>query len=126
MTTPRSRPWRVVVTDDDPKLMAFLVTTLRGAGHYVFAGYDGQSACELALMLPDVDMLVTNTRIGEVAGRELILSVRRERPGFPVLHIGKPLPNPDAQLSDIPTLQEPFTADQLLKCASNLLARQHT
>jgi hypothetical protein len=49
--------------------MAFLVTTLRDAGHCVFAAYDGDSACELALIVPQVDLLVTNTRIGSLTGR---------------------------------------------------------
>jgi DNA-binding response OmpR family regulator len=43
-------PWRIVVTDDDPKLMTFLVSTLRSAGHCVFAASDGNSACELAFL----------------------------------------------------------------------------
>ena len=59
-------PWRIVVTDDDPQLMTFLVTTLRSAGHCVFAAYDGNSACELALLIPDLDLLITNTRWGFV------------------------------------------------------------
>jgi DNA-binding NtrC family response regulator len=125
MTTQHSRPWRVVVTDDDPRLMAFLVVTLRDAGHCVFAAYDGDSACELALLIPDMDLLITNTRIGEVSGGELIRLVRREKPGLPILHIGEPLPNPDGQLNDIPTLREPFTADQLLGSVRSLIARQH-
>ena len=126
MTSEPSHPWRVVVTDDDPKLMAFLVATLRDAGHCVFAAYDGESACELALLVPDMDLLVTNTRIGEVSGGELIRLVRREKPGLPILHIGEPLANPDGALHDVPSLREPFTADQLLSAARRLVARQTT
>ena len=117
-------PWRMVVTDDDPQLMAFLVTTLRSAGHCVFAAYDGNSACELTLLIPDLDLLITNTRWGSTTNRDLIKSVRDKRPGLPILHIGEPMPNPDGLLDDVPALREPFTATQLLEKVRELVARQ--
>lgn len=117
-------PWRIVVTDDDPQLMAFLVDTLRKAGHCVFAAYDGNSACELALLVPDLDCLITNTRWGVVSNRELIRLVRAKRPGLPILHIGEPMSNPDGLLDDVQTLQEPFTPDQLLDKVRELVAQQ--
>jgi DNA-binding response OmpR family regulator len=104
--------------------MAFLVTTLRDAGHCVFAAYDGESACELALLIPELDLLVTNTRWGVVTNRELIKAVRTKRPEVPILHIGDPMPNPDGLLDDVPTLRQPFTADQLLAKVRDLVAHQ--
>lgn len=104
--------------------MAFLVMTLRDAGHCVFAAYDGDSACELALIVPQVDLLVTNTRIGGTTGRELIRRVLSEKPDLPILHIGVALPNPDGLLDGVPSLEEPFTAEQLLTKARNLITRQ--
>jgi DNA-binding response OmpR family regulator len=124
MTAQPSQPWRIVVTDDDPELMAFLVTTLRDAGHCVFAAYDGESACELALLIPDLALLVTNTRWGIVTNRELIKLVRSKRPELPILHIGEPMPNPDGLLDDVPALRRPFTADQLLGKVRDLVAHQ--
>ncbi len=124
MTTQRPHPWRIVVTDDDPALMAFLVTTLRDAGHCVFAAYDGDAACELALLIPELDLLVTNTRWGEMTNRELIKAVRSKRPEVPILHIGDPMPNPDGLLDDVPALRQPFTADQLLGKVRALVAHQ--
>ena len=117
-------PWRIVVTDDDPQLMTLLVTTLRSAGHCVFAAYDGNSACELALLIPDLDLLITNTRWGLVSNRSLIKAVRDKRPGLPILHIGEPMPNPDGLLDDVPALREPFTAHQLLEKVHELVAQQ--
>jgi DNA-binding response OmpR family regulator len=124
MAVQSSRPWRIVVTDDDPNLMTFLVATLRDAGHCVFAAYDGDSACELALLIPDLDLLVTNTRWGTVSNRELIRLVRSKKPGLPILHIGEPMPNPDGLLDDVPALRQPFTADQLLGKVRDLVAHQ--
>jgi CheY-like chemotaxis protein len=117
------RPWRIVVTDDDPQLMTFLVTTLRGVGHCVFAAYDGDSACELALLIPELDLLITNTRWGSTDNRDLIKSVRGRKPGLPILHIGEPMPNPDGLLDDVPALREPFTANQLLDKVRELVTQ---
>jgi DNA-binding response OmpR family regulator len=124
MTHEPPRPWRIVVTDDDPQLMSFMVGTLRSADHCVFAAYDGKSACELALLIPDLALLITNTRWGVVSNRELIKEVRRQRPGLPILHIGESMPNPDGLLDDVPALQEPFTAEQLLEKVRELVAHQ--
>jgi hypothetical protein len=104
--------------------MSFMVGTLRSADHCVFAAYDRQSACELALLIPDLALLITNTRWGVVSNRELIKEVRRQRPGLPILHIGESMPNPDGLFDDVQTLQEPITADQLLQKVRELVAQQ--
>jgi DNA-binding response OmpR family regulator len=107
-------PWRIVATDDDPRLLALAVTTLRDAGHCVFAAYDADSACEIALLIPDLQLLITNTRLGTTSGRELIRCVRQQKPELPILHLGEPLLEADSPLLDVPTLREPFTPEQLL------------
>jgi DNA-binding response OmpR family regulator len=117
---------RIVASDDDPMLLAFVVATLRDAGHCVFAAYDAEAACELALQLDDVDLMITNTRLGTVSARELIQAVRREKPELPILHLGKPLPNPDGLLDNVPNLPEPITAEALLAAVRELLAQRET
>jgi DNA-binding response OmpR family regulator len=118
------RPWRIVATDDDPALLAVVVTTLRDAGHCVFAAYDGDSACEIALLVPDLQLLITNTRLGTVSSRELIRRVRQGKPELPVLHVGEPLPEADNLLMDVPTLREPFTPEQLLAAVKALVGKR--
>ena len=113
---------RIVAADDDPMLLAFVVTTLRDAGHCVFAAYDTESACELALGLEALDLMITNTRLGTVSARELIRAVRRQKPDLPILHLGEPLPNPDGLLDDVPNLREPITTERLLDAVRALLA----
>jgi two-component system cell cycle sensor histidine kinase/response regulator CckA len=115
---------RVVVTDDDPKLRALLATTLRRAGYCVFEAHDGLAACELATQIPDVDLLVTNTRLGNLDAPELIREVRRHKPWLAILHVGDPLPDAGGPLADVPTLREPFTPEQLLAAAADLLERK--
>lgn len=117
------RPWRIVATDDDPQLLTLVVTTLRDAGHCVFAAYDGDAACEIALLIPDLQLLITNTRLGTTSARELISLVRQDKPELPILHVGEPLSEADDLLGDVPTLREPFTPEQLLAAVEALVAR---
>src|SRR5688500_5686172 len=58
-----SPPLRIVVTDDNPQLLMVTVKMLVDAGHAVFAAYDGQSACELAEYIPNLDLVISNTRM---------------------------------------------------------------
>jgi CheY-like chemotaxis protein len=84
MVTPPSQRdgWRIIVTDDDPTKLYTLTRTLRDAGHCVFAAYDGLSALELVEQLPDVDLLITNTRLGIVDGPELMRRARDQGPAW--------------------------------------------
>ena len=112
---------RIVVTDDDPKLLVTIVEMLVQAGHAVFAAYDGRSACELAEYIPDLDLVISNTRMCNVNTPELIVRVRAAKPWLAILHVGDPLPDV-GPLSGVPTLSEPFTSAQLEAAITNLLA----
>ena len=116
---------RIVVTDDDPKLLITIVEMLVQAGHAVFAAYDGRSACELAEYIPDLDLVISNTRMCNVKTPELIVRVRAAKPWLAILHVGDPLPEV-GPLSGVPTLSEPFTAAQLEAAITTLLASRVT
>lgn len=100
-----------------------VVTSLRDAGHCVFAAYDGRSACELALLIPNLDLMVTNTRLGDVSAEALIRRVREARPEVPILHVGQPLDDPSGVLGDVVHLSEPFTSAELLAAAKEAIGR---
>ena len=119
--TPR-QGWRIIATDDSTSKLSAIVHALREAGHCVFAAYDGQSALELVMQLPDVDILITNTRLGRVDGPELIRRTRELRPGMPILHVIHGGQTDDGTPPDVLTLREPFTPNQLLTAVGILLA----
>ncbi len=112
--------WRIVATDDDPELLNFVVLTLREAGHCVFAAYDGDSACELALYLPQLDLLITNTRLATLTAGQLIRRVREMKPTLPILHLGNPLTE-NGPLGSVPGLREPFSSAQLLSAVEAIV-----
>src|SRR5687768_16172186 len=118
--TPLRRGLRIVVTDDDPKLLAAIVQILSDAGHNVFAAYDGLSACELAEYIPNLDLVISNTRMKTLKAPELIHRVRSVKPWLAILHVGDPLPA--GPLTGVPSVREPFTSVELLDAISALLA----
>jgi CheY-like chemotaxis protein len=113
---------RIIVTDDDPTKLYMLTQTLRDAGHCVFAAYDGLSALELVFQLPNVDLLITNTRLGLIDGPELMRRTHALRPDLPILHVSHdgttvPVDTPGG----VPTLTEPFSPNELLHAVRHLL-----
>jgi DNA-binding response OmpR family regulator len=112
--------WRIIVTDDKPDRLDALTSTLREAGHCVFAVRNGWSALELLAVLPNINLLITNTRLGLVDGATLIAQTRRLRPDLPILHVtdktGEYITAPG-----VPTLSEPFTPNELLHAVRHLL-----
>jgi len=116
----------IVVADEKPALLDLIVRTLRGADHRVFQAYDGQAAFELAMGLRDIDLLITNTHMSGMMGPELIRYLRVKMPTLPVLYIQNEEQPADVARDlppDVPTLREPFTAEQLLAAVRPLLQR---
>ena len=114
--------WRIIATDDNTSKLSAIVITLRSAGHCVFAAYDGKSALELVTQLPNINLLLTNTRLGVVDGPELMRRTRELRPDMPILHVIHQGDPPVGTPPDVLSLREPFTPDQLLVAVGSLLA----
>jgi DNA-binding NtrC family response regulator len=118
---------RIVVADEDPAVVAFIVHTLREDGNAVFHAYDTLSATQLAFSLDVCHLLISNTRVEGAFGIDLIRSLRERLPALPMLYlanIGLSTPELEAQLpADVPILREPFTADQLRAVVRPLMER---
>ncbi len=120
---PRAR--HIVVADQDPKVVAFVVDVLRDDGHAVFHAYDALSAVELALSLETCDLVISNTKVTGVDGVDLIRELRQRRPDFPMVYLanrGRSTPELEAQLPpDVPILREPFTEHELRATVAKVL-----
>jgi DNA-binding response OmpR family regulator len=114
-----------VVADEDQAVAGLVIETLLDDGHAVFQAYDGLSSVELALGLKVCDLVISNTRVGGVAGLELIHELRAELPDLAILYLanqGRSLPGLERQLpEDVPVLREPFTAEELRAVVRPLL-----
>jgi DNA-binding response OmpR family regulator len=115
----------IVVADEDRAVLNFVMRTLTRDGHAVFQAYDGRSAIGQATGLKVCDLVVSNTRVGGIAGPTLIAELRRYLPSVPVLYLAHPdhsTPEIERQLPpDVPILREPFTANELRVVVGSLL-----
>ena len=117
---------QILVADEDPNVVAFIIQTLREDGHAVFHAYDGLSATELAFALDNVHLVISNTRVAGLPGIELVYRLRARLPNLPVLYlanIDRSTPAIESKLPrNVPILREPFTADELRAIVRKLLA----
>ena len=110
---------RVVICDFSPLLVS-VTGLLRMSGYCVFQAYDGEAAAELCRELPDIGLLVVDTKGTGMYTPALVRTTRKIHPGLPVLHIGKSII--PGMPPGVPTLEESFTADQLLSAVGALVA----
>jgi DNA-binding response OmpR family regulator len=116
----------IVCADRKRELLDLIVDTLRKENYCVFQAYDGLAALELAINLRTIDLLITNTSMPGMNGPQLIRQVRITLPTLPILyikHLDSPETPPHGLPPDVPTLSEPFTAEQLLSAVRPLLVR---
>jgi two-component system catabolic regulation response regulator CreB len=116
---------RIVVADEDPAMVAFVINTLRKDGNAVFHAYDALSAAQLAASLDTCHLLISNTRVEGAAGIDLIRHLRQRMPALPIVYlanIGRSSPEVEAQLpANVPILREPFSAEELRAVVRPLL-----
>src|SRR4051794_23422686 len=112
---PQPTDRHIIVADEDRAAVAFILKTLREDGHAVFHAYDVLSAVQLALQIPPVDLVISNTKVEGIDGVGLILRLRKDRPNVPIIYLantGRSTPDIEASLPpDVPIIREPFTAE---------------
>jgi len=83
------RSLRVLVVDDDPSLLESLRSALLDEGHKVTTAPGGQAGIETFRAAQKsgklFDVVITDLRMPEVDGREVVTQVRRLSPGTPII-----------------------------------------
>ena len=114
---------RIVICDYNALLIS-VTGLLRMSGYCVFQAYDGRAARELCRELPNIELLILNTSGTGTDTPSLVRDIRAQHGDLPVLHIGtsalKGMP------SNVPTLAETFSADQLLLAVRELLPERRS
>jgi DNA-binding response OmpR family regulator len=114
------RPLRLLIVDDDVKLIESLRSTLQDEGHQVTAaagGQEGIDAFESArASLAPFDVVITDLGMPFVDGRQVIASVRASAPHTPIILLtgwgkgldadGEPPPEVDRVLGKPPRMRE--------------------
>jgi CheY-like chemotaxis protein len=115
----------IVVADEDPAAVAFIVQTLRRDGHAVFHAYDVLAATQLAFSLEPCDLVISDTKVTGADGVELVALLRQRRPNVQFIYLantGRSTPELEAKLpADVPILREPFTEEGVRAAVNAIL-----
>lgn len=77
---------RVLVVEDEPEVLAIIVTTLSEAGYQVASASSGDEALEIYKLNPDFDLLLTDIVMpGSLQGTNLSKTLRGISPGLKVV-----------------------------------------
>lgn len=101
-------------------LLLSVTGLLRMSGFVVFQAYDARAALELCGELPNIELLILNTTGTGTDSPSLVREIRKQHPDLPALHIGPA--ELEGMPANVPTLDESFTAEELLAAVRALLA----
>lgn len=118
----------ILIVDDNPTIRWSLSKLLRSSGYEVVETCDGQEALT-ALVMNDVDMVLTDLYMPEVDGIELLIRLKDSKRNQPIVAMsgGGHLETSAVltlarDLGVTATIEKPFTADDLLELIGNVLA----
>ena len=69
---------KLLIVDDEKNIRSHLVTFFEGAGHKVKTAENGREALAQLSIDPSFDLMLTDYRMAEMNGLELIQQARRE------------------------------------------------
>ncbi len=117
-----SRQAEVLVVDDDANLLTLLVDTLKAIGYSATGVSGGRKALEI-LADRAFDLLITDIKMPDMDGIQLLKRVRATYTNLPVLFItGVSLPDTFAQASPDGLLMKPFRISHIEELIEKTLA----
>ena len=123
MNQDRTKP-RILVVDDDANLLDLLVDTLTTIGYQVVGAPGGVEALE-SLKNSKFDLMITDIKMPDVDGLQLLKKVRRHYSRMPVLFVtGVATPNIIGQAAPDGFLAKPFRITQIEKLIEGALKHE--
>lgn len=120
----RNPPHRILVVDDDDVLRKLITQVLAFSAYHVDAAENGESAWEY-LKANSYDLLITDNRMPEMSGLELVRKLRSANMMLPVILASGSTNAEDLSRNDrlqiAATLQKPFTTGELLVTVTKIL-----
>ncbi len=76
---------RILIVDDEKNIRTHLATFLEGCGHSVATAENGAQAMTLIAKEPDLDLVLTDFRMAEMNGLELLRRIKQQSPDTMVI-----------------------------------------
>ena len=113
----------VLLVEDDPEVRKVIRQQLTELGYPVLEAANGVDAGTMLEAVEDIALLVSDTVMPGMGGRELAALARRLRPQLPILLItGYATGEAPAAMPDIPTLRKPFERAGLADAIATAIA----
>ncbi|EKD35381.1 MAG: sigma-54 dependent DNA-binding response regulator (NtrC-type regulator), partial [uncultured bacterium] len=115
----------VLIVDDDPSILEVLEARLQAAGYLVRRASSGPAALELLKKHP-IDILVSDMKMPEMSGIELLAETYGIQPHLPVIFLTAYGTIPDAvdavKAGAVDYLTKPFDGKELVKKIRTILS----
>ena len=122
------RPQSILVVDDDPNILAVLEARLASAGNTVYCAEGGHAALALLAEKP-VDLMISDIRMPDMGGMELLKAVEKNYPGLPIIFLTAHGSIPGAVTAiregAVDYLTKPFDGLELLSKIESILEKRH-
>ena len=82
-----TRPFSILVVDDEQSVQRFVERVLRESGYETTTAGDGPEAIEAAAKMEHFDLLVTDVMMPQMTGDELARRLRIQHPSLKVLYL---------------------------------------
>src|ERR1700730_10889744 len=119
------RSFKVLLVDDDPKVVDTTASMLQCLGHQVLVASSGTEALNILQGEPRIDVVITDHAMPHMTGSELADQIRAIRPNLPIIlatgYAELPLP----EESGVPRLCEPYCLEDLISLMDEVLRRQN-
>jgi DNA-binding response OmpR family regulator len=119
---------RILVIEDELRILSFVTRGLSAAGYAVERATDGQAGLEMALGLP-CDLVVLDLLLPRKNGMEVLSEIVKAKPELPVLVLSARADLPTKlrgfELGAVDYLPKPFAFDELLARVRAQLRRTH-
>ncbi len=118
----------ILIVDDDPHILEVLEARLCAAGFVVHEAGNGPAALQI-LKSQNIDILVSDMKMPEMSGMELLTEARASHPHLPVIFLTAYGTIPDAvdavKAGAVDYLTKPFDGRQLVKKILEILSSNH-
>jgi two-component system, cell cycle sensor histidine kinase and response regulator CckA len=115
----------VLVVDDEAMLRSLVARAFRERGYEVVEAADGAAALNASLTAPRrFDLVVTDSRMPELDGPQLVKRLRESDPKLPIIHLSGSPGNEHSgsrMPGNVPTLLKPFNLGDLVATAERLM-----
>lgn len=111
---------RILLVEDDPAVNYILKRYLEKAGFDVLAAGGPREALGLFAATP-ADLVVTDFRMPDMTGEEMLLALRARHPALPALIVSAYGNELSIRIPGVPVLSKPVDAGVLVELVNNLL-----